>query len=123
MTLEEMLKLHQNLWNWLADEAEKGFIRTKPDYFELNSSLEVPTCACYACEYAFQEMTKRKYAYRQAGTIARCRYCPFDWSDETDHMLDLFCEADDSPYEKWLRSTDAKSAAKYARQIANMKPR
>ena len=123
MTLEEMLKLHQNLWNWLADEAEKGFIRDKSDYFELHSCLEVPTCACYACEYALQKMAKRRYAYRQAGIVARCRYCPFDWSDETDHMLDLFCEADDSPYDKWLRSTDAKSAAKYARQIANMKPR
>lgn len=121
MTLEEMLKLHQNLWNWLADEAEKGFIRTKSDYFALHSCLEVPTCACYACEYAEQKVNN--FYKMPKGVVARCRYCPFDWSDETDHLQDLFCEADDSPYDKWVHSTDVKSAAKYARQIANMKPR
>ena len=114
LTFDEAIENHRKMWHWIADETEKrNRIVEKYEYFEENN-LDECRCECYCCEYAFHAC---KYV------TEACLSCPIKWEKQS---VFIRCHKDGTPYDKWKLCKDFedwKSAAKYAREIANLPAR
>lgn len=114
LTFEEAIENHRKMWNWIADETEKREeIVIKQDYFREN---EIDPCIynCYCCQYAKDNSA---HGYRD------CKICPIIWRGEFNNYYQIRCTALISLYELWHNADNWQSAAKYARQIANLPER
>lgn len=95
------LTLHQELWNWLADNPE----RNKEDWPKWGYMPEVQG-DCFACEYSTAS---------KIDTISECpEACPFIWP------VSVWCLAPTSLYAQYRGCSDMKKRAELARQIANL---
>lgn len=111
LTREEAIKKTRNMWNWIADKTlERKAIVGKLDYFEENGIKDIPSCACYLCEY------DSELSYK-------CKRCPLEFLKNNNDEIMPCCD-DDSPYSKWYDACafyeDYELAAKYAREIVNL---
>ena len=105
LTKTQAIEEHRKMWNWIADETEKQKICVyEEDYFhDIYPNTSVRN-NCFLCEYA-------------AYNFPVCRKCPLDFCTE-------YCTNAGSAFRFWISSLQAcdwKSAAKYAREIANLK--
>ena len=96
-------ELHKRLWNWIADKTLELKRKVgKEEYFEAMGipAEEIPENECYACEKC----------------NVRCSNCPIDWSPTK------LCFFSESIYKDWRScpDTDYETAAKLAREIANL---
>lgn len=102
--LNKMYELHQQLWNWIADEAERtGSFVDKVDAFEHFQWPHI-ACLCWGCEYA---------ALSHRG----CDGCLLQWEYG---QCELDCFYDATLYEQWRGTHDWKEAVQLAREIANL---
>ena len=106
LTREEAIKLHRQMWRWIAEETEKQkrFV-SESEYFEAMGieDEDVPHLKSYCCEYG------------------GCGSCPIQWSEARNFCLDK-----NSPYRAWERTADGGSwqvAAELARKIAELPER
>ena len=108
LTREEAIENHRKMWNWIADETEKRKkIVFKEEYF-IEHNLNSCFLDCYCCHYT------------HINRSPSCETCPVEWGGETG-----ICTDKDSPYFRFSLTHyyDYKSAAKYAREIANLPER
>lgn len=108
MTREEAIENHRKMWNWIADETEKRKKKvSKVEYF-MAHNLNRCHLDCYCCQYV------------SINKFNNCEACPVEWEGETGLCLDT-----DSLYFRFSSTHyyDYKSAAKYAREIANLPER
>ena len=119
LTREEAIAEFRKMWNWIADETEKrqAFVDTQT-YFRENY-LEMVDSACYCCEYGYQlaidDVVEKK-----------CDVCPINFGDHREGIWESPCAREGSPFNGWIVSSWLKawkSAAKCARQIANLPER
>jgi hypothetical protein len=118
LTKQEAIEKHRKMWNWIADELEKGnaykyyisrfeFLQTEPlklAYFTEIKEYDFPIAGCYCCEYA------------RRGKSTICKDCPLDWPGGK-------CVGENGLYRKINIECVEKNyteAAKLARQIANL---
>lgn len=95
LTKEEAMKLHRELWSWLAENPTK----TKAGWpgWEKHKNIRAH---CFACEYT-----------RLLGTDS-CADCPLEWPDGTT------CE--ESYFRDWKKATKPENRAKYAALIRDL---
>lgn len=115
LTFDEAIANHRKMWNWIADETEKRKeIVLKENYF--GGASIPPAHLCFCCEYT-------RYAHGHKD----CRLCPIDWKIETDiEVYSMQCCESNTLFSMWNKSckdNDWQSAAKYAREIANLPAR
>jgi hypothetical protein len=123
LTKQEAIENHRKMWNWIADELEKGngpkyynVINIKTEYFiKHNIKPEnTPKSYCYCCEYA-----------KSIKPSLDCGDCPLKWPNTDDsNCLQQFLA--DGLYIKIRRlfiKKGYKKAAKLARKIANLPER
>lgn len=116
LTLEETMKRHKELWDWVANETEKRkHVVSKKEYFNAHPDLRVPYSYCWLCSYAMEQLE---------GTdpfSQKCSHCPVDWGEDPSILP---CSNNpDSPYVKWAHTSignDWSRAAELAREIANI---
>lgn len=123
LTKEQAILNHRNMWNWIAEQNEKGIHEPhlKSEYINEHTEFisKDMSCSCFCCEYdEIQDNIKQAPA---------CAYCPLDWDSKAN---DLFCIRKTKEYENkngyfylWEHETDPKEAAKLARIIANLPER
>lgn len=119
LTREQAIIEFRKMWNWIADETEKRQkVVDKQTYFRENY-LEIVNSACWCCEYGSQ-------AVMNDLVDKGCDACPIDFGDHREGIWESPCIRDSSPFDGWIISVwlkNWKSAAKYARQIANLPER
>ena len=119
LTKKEVLELHKEMWNWIADNISNhnyNVTKLKKEFCEMKGIQAVNNCFC--CEYGAQ-LTGSSLSED------RCPQCPVLWGTEDEHDK-FFCEGYD---EKGLYARimiaecegDFETAIKLARQIANLK--
>jgi len=76
LTREEAIRLHRELWGWLAENP----IKNKSAWPEWNKYVcfgkmgnETPNSLCFGCEYVLQQTKFKK---------RDCQLCPLDWPNE-----------------------------------------
>lgn len=100
------LTAHKELWNWLADNPNKGKINWPG--WKRNGGIYDAMGSCFACEYD-----------KQCGTsfFDSCEKCPIVWGG-------IDCQNLNSPYFQWVTllniPSNYKRRSKLARQIANL---
>lgn len=110
LSKEQTIFEHRKMWNWIADQTEKlNKIVKKKDYCAIDPDVRNLVNTCWLCDY----------------TTWDCSRCPIKWDDNPveERYAPSRCCDEDSPYSKWinaLKKDDVKSAAKYARIIANL---
>ena len=116
LTREEAIANHRKMWNWIADETERlERVVSKSEYFQKHSIShnEAPHNGCYCCGFDLQ--------FR---SLPLCGACPINWGVNAEIKS---CSDENSPYRKWVIAkhffNDWKSAAKLAREIANLPER
>ena len=117
LTREEAIANHRKMWNWIADETERlERVVLKPEYFKEHniSHNDFPVHFCYCCDFDSQSLS-----------LPLCSACPINWGVDTEIKA---CCNKKSSYKKWVTvvkhySDDWKSAAKLAREIANLPER
>ena len=117
LTRAEAIANHRKMWNWIADETERlERVVLKPEYFKEHniSHNEVPLYGCYCCEFNLQFLT-----------LPICSACPINWDVNIEAKA---CCYKKTPYSKWNevvynKYNNWKSAAKLAREIANLPER
>ena len=95
---EQFKRLHQELWQWLADhpDKEKG---DWPRWSRNGGDVDSVRNKCFACAlYPDDE----------------CNNCPCDW----DNIYN-FCDKAGSPYVKWGMESDLGKRSEYALQVKN----
>lgn len=127
LTREEAIRRHRLMWNWLADEAEKGKVVVKKDafkHFGWNTSEALSKCWC--CEWVYIEWQRSKHSF------APCAHCILDWSNGENEVCKatcteiITCDDDTKPglYKEWYFATrqevNLSEASKFARIIANL---
>lgn len=117
LTREEAIAEFRKMWNWIADETEElKRIVNKREYFDAHG-LQVVMNECWLCHYNDQA---------EGGG---CEACPIDFGFCIYVHEDLPCldaNEGDTPFSRWcdcLDIYDWESAAKNARQIANLPER
>ena len=137
LSREEAIRLHREMWNWIADENEKGndvdkwlflikegFIESKDLEVILESDEYKIDCYCFCCEYAKQKADENGEEYDY-----RCKYCPLEWGNANKDLLFMCCDHkrendDEGLYCLWNDEDILPiEKAKYARQIANLPER
>lgn len=131
LTKSEAVRLHREMWNWIADELEEGTVWNIYDLknlylYEIGIDSDEVDNSCFCCEYT-----------RTDGDIFDCSRCPLIWGTE-ENVKEYFCEEGfyEIPNELPIAEirtdglwTDAREliyedrledAAKYARYIANL---
>lgn len=113
LTKKAVVYLHRQLWNFIADHSEiKKRCVGKPEAFQFFMWPRVKNY-CWCCEYA-----------EKNGKT--CASCPINWSDNID-FYNLQCQNGRyGLYYLWMHAClrdDYKSAAKLAREIANLPER
>lgn len=103
LTKEEAIRLHRELWGWLADNPHQ----TKSDWvgWQKNGGKYNATGNCFACEYAERE-----------NPGGDCLNCPFLWGTDESHA----CYYSESPYVKYVNSFASSLRAKYAAMIRDL---
>lgn len=121
LTREEAIRKRREMWNWIADETERlERVVLKSEYFKKHSIShnEVPLHDCYCCEFDLHFLS-----------FPLCYACPINWG--VNNEMNTCCDKK-TPYSKWYVvvnnysngwSNDWKSAAKLAREIANLPER
>ena len=97
MTKKETIRLHRELWNWLADNPAASKIDW-PGWKTYNAVEH-----CFLCEYAERHM--------ESGC------CLLDWEDTNT------CYDSGSLYARYSFCKELKLQSQLARQIANLKER
>lgn len=131
ITKDEAIKRHREMWTWIAeqlesDRLEKNISFLKEEYCKKNNMLSL-TNHCFCCEYSMQ-LTFANH----------CKHCPLIWGTEKD-TKGYYCENGLDPTDYEIKSMDDtglwmiasyyahkfefKTAAKYARKIANLPER
>lgn len=101
LTRKQAIAEHRKMWNWIADEHEKGNVVKKSDYLQSHGfDPREFSNSSFLCEYVNQ------YGLN-------CRSCPIQWCYE-------HCSI--SEYEQFLQG-DYKERAYWARKIANLPER
>ena len=108
MTREEAIENHRKMWNWIADETEKRKKKVFKEEYFIEHNLNSCFLDCYCCHYT------------RINKFNNCEACPVEWEGETGLCFDT-----DSPYFRFSSTHyyDYKTAAKYAREIANLPER
>lgn len=111
LTKEQTIEEHRKMWNWIADQYEKGSVQ---DCFDLEKTYledkyKDVECDRFCCEY---DDYHGDYD---------CDSCPLDWGSESR-------TCSNGLYSKLCKSTqiegfDYKKAEKLARKIANLPER
>lgn len=132
LSREEAIRLHREMWNWIADEEEKGNNVEKMDFIFLEAdefvddywgSIEID-CYCFCCEYAKQKADENGEEYDY-----RCKYCPLEWENANKDLLFMCCDNEEKNDDEGLyclwndKDIPPIEKAKYARQIANLPER
>lgn len=121
VTKDKIVAKHREMWHVIAEktrENKKKF--TKNDYIALSENhRELNLCmdACYACEYARQQLLD----HDDMDGNNRCRYCPFQWPDEIDGIS--YCstrEPEGGLFDKWRDARTYEEAAEIAEKIAEL---
>ncbi len=108
LTREEAIRLHRELWKWLAENPMKG----KADwpgwekhkcYGEKNN--ERPNSYCFACEYVMQHNDRARI----------CKLCPFVWPGK-DCM-------ENGLWEEWRKATAPEERSRLAALIRDLPER
>lgn len=105
LSREQTIIEHRKMWNWLADQYEKGYFVSKRDYLDQAGFGEV-SMDCFCCDYDDNF----------------CMDCPICWGKD----LYARCGEDDTPYVRWYELYERSAyesiqlLAKYAREIANL---
>ena len=120
LTKEQAIQEHRKMWNWIAEQNEKGIHyphsdELKRQYIKEHTDYEYISCWCFCCEY------DEKYNL----TFRMCGRCPLDWKSSANGIQ---CCNDSNHSQKgyyslWNRSKTPEEAAKYARIIANLSER
>ena len=131
LTREEAIRRHRLMWNWLADESEKGKLVTKEDAFNHFGWDTTDVFAmCWCCEWAYIE--KRRNEELGIDFKSRCCICPLDWTNGKKEITKAACviictydgSTHDGLYDVWWSKTfmekDPIEASKLARIIANL---
>lgn len=129
LSREDAICLHRKMWNWIADENEKGNNVEKIDFliekgFFSNNNFPMLSHNCFCCEYA-----KWKLYENGGGFDSRCFYCPLEWGNTNKDLLFMCCDAEMENDDKGLyclwndEAISPIEKAKYARQIANLPER
>lgn len=113
-TKREAIKLHRELWRWLAENPSGE----KEDWFYLKKNLDKYSdvrANCFLCHYAIEKTDT------SVGSLA-CVACPLIWK------ISRRCETNsagrNSYYEMWQDNySTSKQRAKLALKIANLKER
>ena len=100
MTKKECIKNHRIMWNWLADNPDKG----KQDWPGWEDEGLVRN-HCFLCEYTISHNLP-------------CKECLVDWGTIPNH-----CGSYYAPYTQYQKTEDLSKKAYYARKIANLKER
>lgn len=111
LTREQTIIKHRKMWNWLADQYDKGHFVTKADYFHDNHIEEMPVCLCYCCDYV------RRHDYQN------CFNCPVIWPDGKTCGFRDPGQLYNRYYSLTLRPSEngcLESLAKLSRTIANL---
>lgn len=110
MTKQEAIKLHREIWSWLAKTGkdknewhEWGWNGGKYTYIINN---------CFLCEYVFEELKKDIYE----PNVCK-KYCPLIWPDDRCAKLSIV-ENKQYLFDKWNEETDIEKRKEYATQIA-----
>lgn len=129
LTKDEAIKLHRDMWAWIADRIEAGFCKpdvTKAKYFTdvlgfsiddiVNEEIDLN---CFLCHYAYSQV-------KPVNKVA-CDYCPLDWGGKTKlaKCIDKN-EYDDREglYQQYMDAIDNneyEEAERLARKIATLK--
>ena len=132
LSREDAICLHRKMWNWIADENEKGNDVEKTDFIFLEAdefvddywgNIEID-CYCFCCEYAKQKADENGEEYDY-----RCKYCPLEWENANKDLLFMCCDNEEEDdygglYNRWRRKNiSLKEKAKIARRIANLPER
>ena len=131
LTKEEAIRRHRLMWNWIAEEAEKGKLVTKKDAFKHFGWNATDTFAmCWCCEWAHIE--QRRNEELGIDFESRCCICPLDWSNDENEIIKTACTANptydgivhDGLYDVWWSKTymeeDPTESSRLARIIANL---
>lgn len=122
LTFDEAIENHRKMWNWIADETEKRKrCIEKLDYFDENN-IEYCHSLCFCCQYAKDNSD----VVKEGKGKKDCRLCPVDWGTIAEEYDKSQCYQHDTLYDsrcKSLSQDDWQSAAKYAREIANLPSR
>jgi len=113
---KEAIEEHRKMWNWIADETLKRktcvhkhdyLNKFYPDLHLIND--------CFLCDYAGYISSD----YFSLNNTMNCEECPLDWGSPNCcariGVVSYYHWSDAVSLKKW------KSAAKYAREIANLK--
>lgn len=127
LTREEAIRRHRLMWNWLADESEKGKLVRKKDAFKhFGWNIYDAISLCWCCEYAenlwqIDETDEEKHL---------CDFCPLDWSNGKNKAIKANCSTisirngceRSGLYRLWCCSitVDFVESSKLARIIANL---
>lgn len=133
LTREEAIRRHRLMWNWLADESEKGKLVTKEDAFNhFGWDIHDVLSSCWCCEWTYIEWRRNKELC--IDFRSRCCLCPLDWSNGNGkkEIVDADCAIIrihdrweySGLYILWWSETfmkkDPTEASKLARIIANL---
>ena len=114
LSFEECESGCKKMWNHLAlngrgiDGKTEALYATSID-FAIKSSIAQNFHDCFAC-----------YFVDHRRDVPGCDKCPIDWGTAFDPTGLCPCEKTGSPYEKWRRSTTAKTRKKYAAIIRDL---
>lgn len=101
LTKKEAVKLHRELWGWLAENPMKK----KEDWPEMDKYKPL-FCECFPCQYIRKQQEKE------------CDECLFIWPDPTKHTDDALCQY--SLFGKWTAATKPEERSKYAALIRDL---
>ena len=122
LTFDEAIENHRQMWNWIADETEKRKMAIhKQKYFKENE-IDYIYCDCYCCQYAIDNSD----VIIDSHICRNCEICPIDWGIESENVNYAKCCDYNALYNIWrdyLFFNNWKSAAKCAKQIANLPAR
>ena len=91
LTKEQAIQEHRKMWNWIADQYDRGsnehIGRLKELYFKniYDGIINIPT-GCFPCEYTRQNKDMiSSYAYK-------CNECPLQWPvPENSSVVEEYC--------------------------------
>lgn len=87
LTKEEAIRLHRELWGWLAENPGRDK-REWPEWEDNGGKFPRVRNLCFACEYDHQEGIKN-HSYA-------CSDCPFEWPGKTCENME-----DNGLYNLW----------------------
>ena len=101
-TKKQAIKLHRDMWKWIANEISKAgepleILDLKYSFvhqyiircMEYGKPYVRPRVDCFACEYAYNrtiELHPNDYSEH-----CKCEYCPFEWFSSGDEEGNYMC--------------------------------